>query len=125
MRPQLQPLPIVNADDDEAFQDLGWNDMGLTSFPATERVSCLPSPEHQQASMAPADRRPLGDNAGPSGQPLRQRSLTIRLDQNRHLQLRLAGVLENRSAQQLVRHALDRLLAGMSDLEQPSIASNL
>lgn len=47
----------------------------------------------------------------------RRAAFTLRLDSERHLKLRLACTIRNRSAQQLVTEALDQLLGNMSDLE--------
>ncbi len=44
-------------------------------------------------------------------------AFTLRLDQERHLKLRLACALTNRSAQQLVTEALDKFLGSVPDLE--------
>lgn len=46
----------------------------------------------------------------------RKAAFTLRVDQHRHLRLRLACALQNRSAQQLLTEALDRLLADMPEL---------
>lgn len=43
-------------------------------------------------------------------------AFTLRLDAERHLKLRLASTLRNRSAQQLVTDALDHLLGSMPDV---------
>ena len=43
-------------------------------------------------------------------------AFTLRLDAERHLKLRLASTMRNRSAQQLVTDALDQLLGEMSDV---------
>ena len=43
-------------------------------------------------------------------------AFTLRLDNDRHLKLRLACAVDGRSAQQLVTEALDRLLADMPEL---------
>ena len=45
-------------------------------------------------------------------------AFTLRLDQDRHLQLRLACAVRNVSAQKLVTGALDALLAGMPELAE-------
>ena len=50
-------------------------------------------------------------------------AFTLRLDEERHLRLRLACTASNRSAQQIVTDALDQFLAGLPELE--SIASEL
>ncbi|MEJ5975214.1 hypothetical protein WG901_01090 [Novosphingobium sp. PS1R-30] len=46
----------------------------------------------------------------------RRAAFTLRLDSERHLKLRLACVTSNRSAQQLVTEALDRLIADLPDV---------
>lgn len=53
----------------------------------------------------------------------RKAAFTLRLDADRHLRLRLACAVQNRSAQLLVTDALDRLLAGLPDVER--LASSL
>jgi hypothetical protein len=44
-------------------------------------------------------------------------AFTLRLDKDRHLRLRLASAVANRSAQQLVTEALDALLNNMPEIE--------
>ena len=44
-------------------------------------------------------------------------AFTLRLDTDRHLKLRLASALQNRSAQQLVTEALDALLETLPEVE--------
>ena len=44
-------------------------------------------------------------------------AFTLRLDQDRHLKLRLVCAVNGRSAQQIVTDALDQLLGGMPELE--------
>jgi hypothetical protein len=46
----------------------------------------------------------------------RRAAFTLRMDAERHLKLRLACTIRNRSAQQLVTEALDRLIADLPDL---------
>lgn len=47
----------------------------------------------------------------------RKAAFTLRLDADRHLRLRLATAVRNRSAQQLVTEALDRFLADIPELD--------
>jgi hypothetical protein len=47
----------------------------------------------------------------------RRAAFTLRLDAKRHLKLRLASTVKNRSAQQLVTAALDRYLADIPEIE--------
>ena len=48
----------------------------------------------------------------------RRAAFTLRLDSERHLKLRLASVTSNRSAQQLVTEALDRLIADLPEVAE-------
>ena len=48
----------------------------------------------------------------------RRAAFTLRLDSERHLKLRLASVTSNRSAQQLVTEALDRLIAELPEVAE-------
>lgn len=45
-------------------------------------------------------------------------AFTLRLDAERHLRLRLASALQNRSSQQLVTEALDMFLQALPDVEE-------
>ena len=127
MRPQSGALAVTH--EDFSHEDLGWNDMGHDDLahdddlsPRGEVVSIdtagrmqahLPEVVRQQRGLSSelgADRRSALD-AG------RRAAFTLRVDAERHLQLRLACTMQGRSAQQLVTEALDRLLA-----EQPEIA---
>ena len=47
----------------------------------------------------------------------RKAAFTLRLDRERHLRLRLAAAVRGQSAQQLVTHALDALIATMPEVE--------
>ena len=53
----------------------------------------------------------------------RRAAFTLRLDAKRHLKLRLASTVRNRSAQQLVTEALDRFLGDIPEIE--SLAAQL
>lgn len=128
MRPQLGPI----ADDAMARQldDLGWNDMGHDQAKAEEPRSA------EVVSIAPDAAAP---DFAPVPEVVRQRdgvsqrltgtrqsalakgrraAFTLRVDAERHLKLRLACALANRSAQQLVTEALDRMLEDLPDVTQ-------
>ena len=47
----------------------------------------------------------------------RRAAFTLRLDARRHLKLRLASTVKNRSAQQLVTQALDKFLSEIPEIE--------
>lgn len=136
MRPQLQTLPYAepspaqfadypqeveialdHAADDN---DLGWNDIA-----GEEIAGIAPQPEvlRQIESIADAMRmpaKPAPQAARRSASPPkdgRKAAFTLRLEAHRHLRLRLACTVENRSAQQLVSEALDLFLETMPGLE--------
>jgi hypothetical protein len=130
MRSQLGVLQALDRSPETHNEDLGWNDMGeehsadvLQMNPANESGSESEVRRQQEsisakfnptltAKRAPAKTRRSALDDG------RRAAFTLRVDSERHLKLRLACTIRNRSAQQLVTEALDRLLAEMPDLEQ-------
>ena len=110
MRPQASALAF-------SHEDLGWNDMGHDETDFGQVVSIesgrdMPAVVRQQRALGhEVERRSaLADG--------RRAAFTLRMDAQRHLQLRLACTVKGRSAQQLVTEALDRLLAELPDLGQ-------
>ena len=115
MRPQLYT----------AQDDLGWNDMGdaaaakpaksvaipIAFAPPIAGPSPVPSPvSTQQAVLAEAfAAEAVRPRAAPGARG--KSAFTLRLDEERHLRLRLMGAHRHRSAQSLVTEALDRFLA--------------
>ena len=134
MRPQLAAiLPETAAVEFQphAEDDLGWNDMGHDHFaPGPQLVEApveLTAPHPVVAPMVASvpevvrQRQEISRRiaAGPRRSALesgRRAAFTLRVDAERHLKLRLACTLRNRSAQQLVTEALDRLLADLPDV---------
>lgn len=146
-----EPLEMAAFDAD----DLGWNDLGedaqLVEAPGAEVVTAevvtaqvvaiaadpLPEPAQPEvlrriesladvlkapAPAAAANRRERG-TALKEG---RKAAFTLRLDGSRHLRLRLACTIDNRSAQQIVVEALDRFLEakpGLDDLARRALRS--
>jgi hypothetical protein len=100
--------------------DLGWNDHGEDYEPGqgseggevVQFASEVPEVVRQQQAVARRINRPrrkaLDDG--------RRAAFTLRVDAERHLKLRLACTLDNRSAQQLVTEALDRFLDDLPDV---------
>ena len=120
MRPQLGPIPDGKAD---KFEDLGWNDMGQDG---DEQVTAkilqldIPKAANEQAETAKLLKDKKVAKAGKSkglSSKAKRAAFTLRLDAERHLKLRLASTMKNRSAQQLVTEALDALLAEIEELE--------
>lgn len=128
------------------IDDLGWNDMGDDVSPdhhhadhnqASQDYGVQTAEVHQTAevySIAPEAPVPLKAAvpevirqraesalrvAAPRRSALadgRRAAFTLRVDSDRHLKLRLACAIRNRSAQQLVTEALDRLLDELPDV---------
>lgn len=104
--------------------DLGWNDMGdadnvltfddarrLQGKLATNYVEDAAPTGSESTGTAPAKDRTKAVAMG------RRAAFTLRLDEDRHLKLRLASTIRNCSSQVLVTEALDRLLDDMTELE--------
>ena len=135
MRPQSTIAgPIDGAAAAANLEDLGWNDMGEEVPSAdTKSAQVVPiapqaanesgEPNQVRASLdriatqlekKPADTKPvLRKSALRQG---KRAAFTLRLDQKRHLMLRLACTVRGSSAQQLVTDALDGLLAEMPEI---------
>jgi len=143
MRPQV--APSFNAQPLPPIEDLGWNDMGeaedeevhvLPSAYAVDVVPMAPAGgkpavrQHIEAIAAHLARSNRNDTLAaaeaapkPRKASSRRAAFTLRLDSDRHLKLRLASTIKNRSAQQIVTEALDRLLEAMPELD--SLTSQL
>ena len=139
MRPQLQPMhQFHEATARQIEEDLCWNAMGHdhvaepVSAPAppaglAEVIAIspvVPAPEpvvppvvRQQQAVAEriAVEKPAAERRSALAVG-RRAAFTLRLDAERHLRLRLACTLSNRSAQQVVTEALDRLIAELPEV---------
>lgn len=103
-----------------AEDDLGWNDLGADAalmFPAEPEV------KRQQTrlvhSIADANQAALHQTAAEANASAaaRRAAFTLRLDEERHLRLRLASTVAGESAQNLVTRALDEFLARHPHIE--------
>ena len=109
-----QQAEIVERFSDPAEEDESDETAELVSAdaPPIAEIVQLPQPAPQR-TVAPR-RAPRARSApGAKGKA----AFTLRLDQARHLKLRLACAVTARSAQQLVTQALDELLASMPELD--------
>lgn len=105
-------------------EDLGWNDMGDPSSEVGHDAEVVSINGAQNDTQPGGRKKPevlrqqeeLVRNiaAKPAG---RRAAFTLRLDAERHLRLRLASMVSNRSAQNLVTEALDRLLEDMPEID--------
>jgi hypothetical protein len=132
MRPQLAPLHQFHEATARQFDDLGWNDMGQEfdeaapeAPPREAEIVQLNGAAHgepqvpevlrQRASASASIARLDGKRRSALAEG-RRAAFTLRLDAERHLRLRLACTIDNRSAQQVVTEALDKLLAEMPEV---------
>lgn len=135
MRPQNTAGVTDGATAAANLEDLGWNDMGDDAAPQSARVvrmapvadatsvASAPSPVGTTLAAVQAKLNAPASNPGrpaPAKKPRRdakRAAFTLRLDQERHLKLRLACTVRGRSAQQIVTDALDDLLAQMPEID--------
>jgi hypothetical protein len=136
-KPAMRPQNTAGVTDGKAaaanLEDLGWNDMGEDDTSSGARVVRMnpigantPAPavspvratiERIAAKLeAPAPARVSAAKKA-ANTDSRRAAFTLRLDQERHLKLRLACTVRGRSAQQLVTDALDGLLAQMPEID--------
>lgn len=81
--------------------------------PAAQPVA-KPAPTPKAKSVRRSNRRRPNGHALEKG---KRAAFTLRLDQSRHLKLRLACTMNNRSAQQIVTEALDTFLEDIPELD--------
>ncbi len=85
-----------------------------TAAPAP--VFAVPEPVAAAPTFVPKPAPRVGNRAAPGSRG--KAAFTLRLDADRHLQLRLACALSHRSAQQIVTEALDAYLGSLPLTEQ-------
>lgn len=116
------PVAPVHALPDEEPEEEEADYAGLPVEPS------LPEPDYAAAAREPAAEPEILQRRSPSAsvraEPRRsaiddgrRAAFTLRLDARRHLKLRLASTIKNRSAQQLVTQALDKFLAEIPEIE--------
>ena len=102
------PKPLVRSIHEELAELL---EKGETELPLPK-----PKPQPKVVKAEPAAAR--AKSREPSARKdSRRAAFTLRLDAKRHLKLRLASTVKNRSAQQLVTAALDKYLAEIPEVE--------
>lgn len=113
-----------------AHDDLGWNDMGFEHVHSSADIVPI-NPAIEPDVVVPAvilrQQEALARELVPAVQPKKvvraapgskgKAAFTLRLDPERHLQLRLVCAVQHRSAQQVVIAALDAFLT-----DQPAVA---
>jgi hypothetical protein len=144
-RPAMRPQLAISFEEQSRIlthDDLGWNDLGedvaqveseqpvivqqietlAEKVAAFEKNAQAPA---QSSDFASAESVKIARNRIKAGKPVRsalqegrKAAFTLRLDNYRHVRLRLACTLEDRSAQELVTEALDRFLSELPGLEE-------
>ena len=107
MRPQHHS-PTYGMPGDE----LGWNDMGAVPPVLSERAALVREISRTRTLRDAAEAR-TKKASGSS-----KTAFTLRLDPERHLQLRMASAVASLSAQTLMTTALDALLETMPDVSR-------
>lgn len=146
-RPAMRPQGFVShgshAAEDLGWNDMG-DEMHAQRHPAPVAVPApaavatpvAPPPVLQQRAELEEQLAPEAPVPAPAAAPLPTRAVarvvrevkaaaknnskaafTLRLDTDRHLRLRLASAVHNRSAQQLVTEALDAFLESLTDVD--------
>jgi hypothetical protein len=105
----------------EAIDDLGWNDLEGTEPAPVAEPPVLREREALKAEIEAPRPRPaaltrIGRRVR-AKQTKAKSAFTLRLDADRHLRLRLATAVCDRSAQHLVTEALDAFLATLPEVE--------
>jgi hypothetical protein len=125
LKAEFEP-PVIDVDADEHSVTL---EAPVHGLPVIDTVDSEPdvrveTPVNEPAPVAPAAsivRRPVSvATAGRLARETRHKAkaaFTLRLDQDRHLRLRLASALAGRSAQVLVTEALDAFLESVPEVD--------
>lgn len=100
-----------------AEEDLGWNDLGEEG----PVMFAEPEVKRQQTRLvhhiADSNQAALQQAENAAAATGRRAAFTLRLDEERHLRLRLASTVAGESAQHLVTRALDEFLARHPHIE--------
>lgn len=110
-----------------AADDLGWNDMGeaegapvppvLVQREVLREELAAPVAEEPRPRVSVATATRIRRETHTKHKSNARSAFTLRLDTDRHLKLRLASALNNRSAQLIVTEALDAFLTNQPDVE--------
>ena len=139
-KPAMRPQGFAPALTPAALEDLGWNDIGpQVHAPDPQPIQPPPpepvppvleerqelarqvetprsEPEAETVTVSPRRAARIArESAAHTAEG--KAAFTLRLDAERHLRLRLASAVANRSAQALVASALDQFLQTMPEVE--------
>lgn len=118
-RPAMRHAQL--GDSSATEDDLGWNDLGhdLGGDDGGTMSAAEPEVKRQQARLVHsiADTNLAAMQQAEAASAARRAAFTLRLDEERHLRLRLASTVAGESAQNLVTRALDEFLARHPHIE--------
>ncbi len=118
LRHQLNPKQADPSDEGDCdVADQVFHEADVVEIGSRAAIAAVPEVIRQQQSIAArvAKRPTVRRSALADG---RNAAFTLRLDADRHLKLRMASTLENRSAQQIVTEALDQFLASLPEVAE-------
>ena len=114
--PEPEPKPEPEPQPEEAFEPEPEPEPEAEAvFEPEPEVAVEPEPEPVHAAPDPAPVVSISNRRLPA--PRGKAAFTLRLDPDRHLQLRLACAVTRRSAQQLVTGALDEFLNSLPEVQ--------
>ena len=112
-----RPEPEIKRQQDVLAQRVAAGRENAMAEPQAAAPVRQPAPAPQpRKPTRPAKRSERAPAKSDSHKDQRRAAFTLRLDAERHLKLRLASTMRNRSAQQIVTEALDKLLAETPEL---------
>jgi predicted HicB family RNase H-like nuclease len=123
-RPAMRHAQL--GDSSASEDDLGWNDLGhdlgghdLEGDDGAAMSAAEPEVKRQQTRLVHsiADSNLAAMQQAEAASAARRAAFTLRLDEERHLRLRLASTVAGESAQNLVTRALDEFLARHPHIE--------
>lgn len=116
----LGHVPEVRRQQEDLAEKVASKPQALESYAAEENDAEADTvdaaPEYSAPVVHEKPRPPVVRR--PAAQQGRRAAFTLRLDQHRHTQLKLAATLLGRSAQQIVTEALDRFITDTPEIEQ-------
>lgn len=108
---KLTPAPAFHQEEEEEEEEEASAPVAMPEPAVKQQLRAIAAHlEKQDREPRPASRRPALEQG-------RRAAFTLRLDAQRHLKLRLACTVKNRSAQILMTEALDRYLAEITEIE--------
>lgn len=119
-KPEVRQQQERIAEQFESAPDVGFDSFEIEEEPigaALTIVTMTPEPEVKPITRRGKTDAPRSRARAVPGQKAKA-AFTLRLDQDRHLKLRLACAVRNKSAQMLVTDALDAFLDSMPEIGQ-------